>query len=256
MAEKRRALADLAADRSRQGRGGRILKRALVMLVLLLLGSPIVLWACGFFTTPAAVAEVRRLVDEQVTEYERVTRGEVPFASAPNPGPLFEKMRGVPRQYREQAGREMGRVWQARERAEMGSYFALPSDQRLAELDRRIKAEEDRRRQWQEERERREQARAAGNQQAASDGDRGRDGRGQGGAPLGAPGGGQGGQPGGRGPAAGPRGSTSEEARNQRLKQRLDRTTPEERAQQAEYRRAMEARRAQLGLPSGGRRGG
>jgi hypothetical protein len=34
----------------------------------------------------------------------------------------------------------------------------------------------------------------------------------------------------------------------------IDRTTPEQRARYVEYRRAMEKRREQLGMPSGGPR--
>lgn len=234
MAEKRRALAALAAERG-GGRAGRFGRRALATLVLLLLVSLPCLWAAGFFATPRAVAEVRQLVDSQVAEYDRVARGEVPYASAPSASPVWERMRELSPAHREQVGPELGRLWEAHERAEMGSYFALPPEQRQAELDRRLKAEADRRAKWQAEREKREQERAART--------------------------GDGGGAAGRGPAAAgaaaPRGGT-EESRLQRSKARLDRTTPETRAQQAEYRRALEARRNQLGLPTGGggRRGG
>jgi hypothetical protein len=210
------------------------------LLLLLLIGVP-TLWACGFFSSPQAVAEVKQLVDQHVAEYDRVARGEVAFASVPSFAPMMEKMRDVPRDYRDQVGQQMGRLWEARERAELASYFQLPPAQRQAELDRRIKADEARRQAWQAAREKRDQSRAAPSQQATSPGPSG--GRGQGG---GAPGNG-GGQPGG---------TRTEDARNARSKGRLDRTTPERRAQQAEYRRAMDARRKELGLPSGGRRGG
>jgi hypothetical protein len=51
-----------------------------------------------------------------------------------------------------------------------------------------------------------------------------------------------------------PRGqSTTEEARNARRKSRIDNSSPQERARRTEYRRAMDDRRRQLGLPTGGR---
>lgn len=244
-ADKRRQLAAIAAERNRQGAGGRFLKRAAAILLLLLLLAGPTLWAFGFFSSPKAVAEVKQLVDQQVAEYDRVARGEVPFASAPSFAPMMEKMRDVPREYRDQVGQQMGRLWEARERAELASYFKLSPAQRQAELDRRIKADEARRQAWQAEREKRDQARPAGGQQASGasqGGDRG--GRGPGGSGQG---GGGPGQPGG---------GRTEDGRNTRSKGRIDRTTPEQRAQQAEYRRAMDARRKELGLPTGGRRGG
>lgn len=238
-ADRRRAAAALAAERSREGSGRRMMKRSLAVLaILLFLGFP-VLWAFGFFSTPRAVAEVEQAVTTQVAEYERVARGEVPYAAAPDMRPVFEKFRAVPQQYREQAGQQLGRLWEARERAEMNSYFALPPDQRQAELDRRIRAEEQRRAAWQAERAKREEERGSRNESRT--------------APTGAAAGSQqasqnGGPPGGRRPP-------TEDARNERSKRQIDRTTPEQRARRAEYRRAVEERRTQLGLPTGGRRG-
>jgi hypothetical protein len=60
-----------------------------------------------------------------------------------------------------------------------------------------------------------------------------------------------GGAPGGPG---GPRGPSSPEEREKRRKERLDRTTPEFRALMDQYRKDMEARRRQRGLPVGGGR--
>ncbi|MFM9059861.1 MAG: hypothetical protein ACKOSQ_12185 [Planctomycetaceae bacterium] len=239
-ADKRRALAALVAERDGRGRTGRLLRRAAAAVVLVLLVALTGLWALGFFSQPRALAEVRQLVDQQVAEYGRVARGEVPYESAPSSAALWERMRDLPPTDRERATPEMGRLFAARERAELGSYFALPPEQREAELDRRLKAEAERRAKWQAEREKREQERAARGDQAGPRV-----------APV-AGNGGAGGTPGG-----GPRGGT-EESRLQRGKQRIDRTSPDERAQQAEYRRAIEARRTQLGLPAGGggRRGG
>lgn len=250
-ADKRRAVAALAAERNKQGAVGRFAKRAGGAVALLALIAMPVLWLLGFFSSPRAVAEIEQAVDQQVAEYDRVARGEVPFASAPNARPMFDRMREVPPQYREQVGQQMGRLWEARERAETASYFALSPEKRQAELDRRIKADEERRKQWQAEREKRDQERAAGSQ---AGGFGGRGGQGGGPPPGGGGGRGPGGGPGGGGPPGGNR-RGSEEARNDRSKRRLDQSTPEQRAQQSEYRRAMEERRTQLGLPSGGRRG-
>lgn len=244
-AEKRRQVAAIAAERHRQGTGSRIFKRGIAALALLFLIAMPMLWALGFFSSPKAIAEVKQLVDLQVAEYDRVARGELPFSSVPSFSPMMEKMRDVPREYREQVGQQMGRLWEARERAELASYFKLAPTQRQAELDRRIKADEARRKAWQAEREKRDQARSAQSQQAggsAAAGDRG----GRGGAGQGptSPGGGQ------------PSSGRTEDGRNMRSKGRIDRTTPEQRAQQAEYRRALDARRKELGLTGGGRRGG
>jgi uncharacterized membrane protein YgcG len=234
IANRRQAVAALAAERHGRGRSGRFWKRALVALLALACLSLLVMWLMGFFSTPPAVAEVAQIVDQQIVEYDRAARGEVPFNSVAAFGTVMQKMRDVPREYREQ---QMGRLWEARERAEMGSYFALPPDKRQAELDRRIKVDEDRRKAWQAERERRDQRRGDA-RTASAGGDRG------------GPGGGGGG-PGGAGgrPPSGRRGSGTEESRNERSKQRIDRSTPEQRAQQSEYRRALEERRTKLGIP-------
>ena len=48
-----------------------------------------------------------------------------------------------------------------------------------------------------------------------------------------------------------PGGSRSEEERNRWRKSMIDRTTPQERARYTEWRRAIDARREQRGLPSG-----
>lgn len=246
--DKRRALAALAADRDGQGRAARILRRAVAALVILLGASLSCLWMLGFFSTPRAIAEVRQLVDHAVGEYERVARGDVPYASAPGSSELWERLRELPPDYRRQMGEDMWRLAAARERAELGSYFALPPEQRQEELDRRLKAEADRRAKWQAERTKRDRERAARGEPSGAGG----------GASGSIPAAGQASSGAAAGGAVGQRGGGSDEARLQRSKQRLDRTHPTERAQQAEYRRAMEARRTQLGLPpgGGGRRGG
>lgn len=60
-----------------------------------------------------------------------------------------------------------------------------------------------------------------------------------------------GGQTGSGPPAGGPPRGGTEEDRNRWRKSMIDRTTPEQRARYVEYRRAMDERREQRGLPSG-----
>ncbi len=244
-ADKRQALAALAAQRG-GGRGdgasGSFWKRMAVAATVLALLIPVTMWFLGFFSTPREVAEFRRLVDEQVAQLETAALAGTPPDRVAGSQDIRETMRAIPEQYREQAGRDLGRLFAARDRAEMDSYFALPPDQRQTELDRRIKADEDRRKAWESERARRDQQRSeAGGNAATSGGDATAGGRQ-------AAGGGQGGpQPGGNG--SGRRGGGTEESRNQWGKRLIDRTTPEQRAQRAEYRRAIEERRIKLGLP-------
>lgn len=233
-ADRRRMVAALAADRDERAAGSRMARRAAV-LALILLCLLALFRGMGLFSAPRAVADVERLVDQQVAEYARVARGEVPFTSAPSFGAVRDKLRDVPREYREQVGEQLGRLWEARERAETASYFQLPPAQRQAELDRRIKAEEARKRAREAEREERGRPQAASGTQAGNGG----------------PGGQQG--PGGGGPGSAGQGgpvsvSRTEDGRNERIKRRIDRSTPEERSMRAEYRRAMDARRLQLGL--------
>jgi hypothetical protein len=252
--QRRQALRDYAAQQDQASAGGRFWRRLLVAGLALALIVGLFLWLFGFFSTPPAVVEFEKLVDEQVAAYARAARGEVPFESVAGFGALSGKIRELPREYRPQVGRQMARLGQARERAEMASYFRLAPADRQAELDRRIKADEQRRQQWQAERQKRDAARAAAGQQA-SVGNRGAaGGPGGRGTPEGGGNAGTGSPPGG--PPGGSRRTSTEEARNDRSKQRIDRSTPEERAQRTEYRRALETRRSQLGLPTdGGRRG-
>jgi len=233
-ADRRRAVAALAAERDERSAGSRMARRA-AAIALILLGLLALFWGMGLFSAPRAVADVERLVDQQVAEYDRVARGEVPFEAAPSFGAFRDTMRDVPREYRAKVGEQMGRLWEARERAEMASYFHLPPAQRPAELDRRIKAEEARRQAREAERAARDRARPSNGQQAGNGGQGGQQG----------PGGGGPGNAGQGGPVAI---SRTEEGRNERSKQRIDRSTPEERTMRAEYRRAMDARRRQLGL--------
>jgi len=199
------------------------------------------------------------MVDEQIVELQKVARNEAPLTyNDTGFRQSWERMRDMPPEVRQKAREEMDRLFQAREQAEQRSYFAMPPQQRQQELDRRIKAEQARRQQ-------------RGNRSRGNGGNGGQGGQGNrpaggqargtnGGAAqanaAGSPrsaGGGQSGGAGGR--PAGTRGG-SDEARTARSKRRIDSTDPDERAQNAEYRRLMDLRRQQMGLTPGRGRGG
>lgn len=246
-AEKRLFLARLAEarDASEGGLQARRLNPIGVGLMLLLfVAIAAMLWLSmtSFFATPKEVLEIRARVDEQIVQLEKVARHEAPLTYDTSVlRQSLERVREMPPAVRAQVRSEMDRLGRARDKAERQSYFAIPPTERRAELDRRIKAEESRRQAAQQRSVSRSKARG-------SQGDRAGNGQGSAGsgsakaaAAIGA----------GVSPVI--RGG-SEEERNARRKQRLDTSSPEERAQSAEYRRAMEARRQQLGLRSG--RGG
>jgi hypothetical protein len=170
---RRQALADMARSRRAEGSTGRWVRRIAAGVIVLAVISWAILWLLGFFSTPKEVLAVRALVDGQVAELERVARNEVPLSyEGGSFGAMFETMRQVPEAYRDQARAEMGRLFAARERAEIDSFFAMPPAQRQAELDRRIQAEDARRRAWQAERASREASRGT---EAARGGDRGQE---------------------------------------------------------------------------------
>ena len=114
-------------------------------------------------------------------------------------------------------------------RGQMNAYFSKPPDQRRAELDRQIRQFEMLRKAW-------EASNAMMNMV-------------RGGAPSGttAAAGQQAGQSGGQQQAA-QRPANTEANRIRSRKDMIDRTSPVQRAQFDEYRRAMEERRKQLGL--------
>jgi hypothetical protein len=206
----------------------------------------LVLWLGGFLSTPKEVLEIRALVDAEIAKLDKVARNEAPYSNDwLSTGEVLGRMRDIPEGARDQVRDEMGRFFRARERAELASYFALPPAKRQAELDRRIKAEQERAK----ARERERASRAASRETSGGQGQ----GRPQGaGRPQGGPNGGAaaGGPAGG-----GPPGSRTDEQILARRKERLDQSSPEERARSAEYRRAMTVRREQLGISPGRGRG-
>jgi len=248
-ASRRQAVAELVRSRN-ESRGGIPFRRLLAILALAALAVLVIFWLCGFLAgTPAEVQAVRSAVDEQVARLAAVGRNEAPLSyDSTGFGAVMERARDVPREHRDAVRQEMGRLFEARERAELDSYFATPPERRMAELDRRIKAEEERRKVWEAERARRQAERsrdAATTGTGSSAGASGSGGSGQRGT-----GGGGGG---GGGPPTSGRRDGTEESRNARRKTQLDATTPERRAMQTEYRRQMDERRRQLGLEPGRR---
>ena len=228
---QRQALAELARSRRAEGSAGRVVKIAAVSVVLVGLAGLAWLFLRG--GTPAEIVAVRASVDGQIAQLQAAARSGQPFDPADASfGAVFETVRGVPEAYRDQARAEIGRLFEARETAEVDSYFALPPERRAAELDRRIKAEEERRQKWEAERERRLAERGGQADAQARPGP-------QSSAQAG-------GQP--AAPPPGGRRDGTEEGRNARSKQRIDKTSAETRARQTEYRRARDQRRIQLGF--------
>lgn len=232
--DRRRVLADLVRERGGGRPPGGLVRRTVIGLILAALLALLLAWLLGFFRVPREVLEIRGLVDGEIAELRKVARNE---ASLPSDSGGFavirDRLRDLPPDLRRPANREVGRLVAAREQAELDSYFNLPPERRQAELDRRIKADEDRRKAREVARAERESQRSA--------------------PPAGAPAvGGSGAAAGGRSgpPTGGGRSrSTTEDERNARSKRRIDRTSPDERARRTEYRRAIDERRAQLGLP-------
>lgn len=252
-ASRRETVRQLLRDRSESRHGDRW-GRLIVLAALAAAAVLGLLWLSGLFAgTPAEVQAVRNVVDEQIAHLAAVGRNEAPLAyDAGGFGTLMERVRDVPREHRDAVRQEMSRLFEARERAELDSYFATPPDRRMAELDRRIKAEEERRKVREAEWARRQAERTrAAETSGAGPANVGQDRPARDGGPAGG-----GGTPdrsaGGRPAGAGRRDGT-EESRNARSKTRLDATTPERRAMQTEYRRQMDERRRQLGLDPGRR---
>lgn len=218
------------ARKGEQSSGGR-LRTSLIVFVVIGFLTFVILWLAGFFSTPPEVLALREAVNTQVVELERMARGEIPYSEErASWGTLYEAAQQVPETYRDQ---EIGRFFRAREAAEINSYFALPPDQRAAEMDRRVKAEEARRARWEAERAQREATRAS---QASSNS------------------GSSGTQSASQSSSSGRRrGARTEETRNAWVKRYIDRTSADGRAKRTEYRRAKDQRRIAMGLETGRR---
>ena len=219
----------------------------LILLALALLAF-LVAWLLGYvrLTTDPRIAEIQKMQAD--TQKQFMANGgpqtlDEAKAAVAAMGQIREKIDALPENMRREAGRQGGNVFRNTMRTRINAYFSLPADQRQAELDRQIKQEELFRQAW-------ESSRPAGGRQGGPPGGVAANGGGGGGQ------GGAGGGPGGGGPGGGggpPRGG-SEEDRNRWRKNIIDSTSPEQRARYVEYRRAMEARRDQLGQPQRGPR--
>jgi len=188
----------------------------------------LVAWLLGWvsFTTDPRVVEIRKL---QAESRERFMANGGPSTpeeakeAVASMAAVREKAEALPAHLRMQAMAGGGSFFRSAMQQRINAYFALPPEQRQAELDRQIKQEDLMRKAW----------------EAA---------RPEGGGPGG--GGGQaGGQAGRGGPPGGPPRGGSEDERNNWRKRMIDSTSPQQRAQFTEYRRAMDVRRDQLGLP-------
>jgi hypothetical protein len=215
------------------------------IILLLALLAFFVAWLLGWirFTTDPRVVEIRKLQEEARQKFV-ATGGPTTIAEATEAvasmTQIRQKIEGLPEDLRPQVERGGASMFRSAMRARIDAYFALPPEKRQAELDRQIKQEEMMRKAFE----------TAGAVMGAFGG--GNAGRADGGQAGGsAQQAGQSQQAGGP-PGGGPSGSRTEEDRNRWRKQMIDRTTPEQRARYVEYRRAMDARREQLGLPPRG----
>lgn len=223
-----------SADKPRDSSGAAV--RWGGILLLLALVAFVIAWLMGWirFTTDPRVVEIRKMQEEARQKFV-ATGGPTTLVEATEAvaamGQIRQKIESLPEDLRPQVERSGGGMFRSAMRARIDGYFALPPEKRQAELDRQIKQEEMMRKAFE----------TAGAVAGAFGGRGGSNGAAAGGA---------GGSQQGGGP---PRGGT-EESRNNWRKQMIDRTTPEQRARYVEYRRAMEKRREQLGMPSGGPR--
>jgi hypothetical protein len=218
----RRSAADSHREpTSRLGRWG-------VGLLALTLAAVAVAWLAGwirFGTDP----RVREILVLQEQARERYGQGGGPAnladatAAVASMTEIRQKMEQLPPHLRSQVERSAGNAFRSVFWARIDAYFALPPEQRQAELDRQINQDEIMRKAFEAGR-----------------------------SVMSALGGGQGtssGQTDAQQPARTPWASRSEEERNRWRKSMIDRSSPQERARFTEYRRAIDARREQRGLP-------
>lgn len=218
------------------------------LIALLALLAFVIAWLLGWirFTTDPRVVEIRKLQEDARQKFA-ATGGPTTIAEATEAvavmATIRQKVEALPKDLRPQAERGGANMFRSAMRARIDAYFALPPEKRQAELDRQIKQEEMMRKAFE----------TAGAVMGAFGGG-GNAGRGEGAQAGGASQQAAGAQQAGGPPGGGPSGSRTEEDRNRWRKQIIDRTTPEQRARYVEYRRAMDARREQLGLPPRGPR--
>jgi len=222
--------------------------RWLAVIGLIALVAFLIAWLGGWirFTTDPRVVEIRKLQEEARQKFV-ATGGPSTLAEATDAVTMMatirQKTEALPPHLRPQVERSGSSVFRSAMRQRIDAFFALPPEKRQAELDRQIKQEEMMRKAFETA------GKVAGFFGGGPPG--GGQGSGQGGP------GGPGGQavgPGGGGPPGGPPQGASQEGVNKWRKQIIDSTTPEQRARYVEYRRAMDQRRKELGMPAGGPR--
>ena len=185
-------------------------------------------WFAGYLRAGHQVARVQEL-QQQLRDSEKLPTEQRRA--------LWEQMRQemdqLPDAYREQMWQEQRAKFEQRRDDEIRTLLALPADQRAAAIDKQIDEMETRRKQWEQRRQQRPPA--GGPSTSASTGN----------AAAGQARGDRGRGPGGR------RGSDlTGKAGLERRKRRLDQSTAQQRAERAEYRRLVEARRQQRGMPA------
>jgi hypothetical protein len=210
-------------------------------LVLLAL---IAAWFLGWisFVTDPRVAEIQQLQQEAQKQFGEgggpKTIAEA-TAAVTAMNTIRTKVESLPPHLRPQVEREGGSMFRSAFRARIDSYFAAAPEKRQAELDRQIDQEEMMRKAF-------DAGRAIAGVFGGGQGSQAAGGTAQGGT---APGGTTGGGP--PAPTGSSSGSSSEDRSNKWRKSMIDRTTPEQRSRYVEYRRAMDERREQRGLPGG-----
>jgi len=211
----------------------------LAAIAILALLAFLVAWLGGWirFTTDPRVAEIQKLQEETRQKFV-ATGGPQTLAEATEAvtamATIRQKVEALPANLRPQVERSGGSMFRTAMRQRIDAYFALPPAKRQAELDRQIKQEEMMRNAFE-----------TASKVAGFFG---------GGPPGGGDRGGQAGGQSGGPPGGGPPTGGSQEGVNKWRKQIIDSTTPEQRARYVEYRRAMDQRRKELGMPSGGPR--
>jgi len=194
----------------------------------------LIAWGGGWirFTTDPRVVEIQKLHQDLEEKYV-ASGGPKTFVEAAAGiaamAQIRQKMDVLPAHLRpaaEKSGQDLVAMYF---RGQMNAYFSKPPDQRRAELDRQIRQFEMLRKAWEASNAMMNMVRGA--------------------APSGttAAGGQQASQSGGQQQAA-QRPANTEANRIRSRKDMIDRTSPVQRAQFDEYRRAMEERRKQLGL--------
>jgi hypothetical protein len=200
----------------------------LCVALLLLLGGGV--FAYGYFREDPQLAAVRALGEQMRDKgWENVTDDQR--------RQMRDAMDSLSDEQRDALWAEREQEMMAREDQRLAEFFALSAEEQRKALDEEIKRDEERRKQWEQRRRERENS-----DRQRGDGDRANGDRGRGGP--GGRDGFRGGPPGGRGGR-----SSDPTVRNERRRERLDRSTPQSRARRAEHRRLIAERRTQMGLP-------